>query len=283
MLDPTLSVLFSESVLSLYPILIKSYSTNLYTQTLIRFLMYSFSSLLIGGLSPLYKSYQSTSSYIYNFLYGSLNIIHVISSYIAFTYLPAGIAMSLFYTYPLWNIIGSFIFLKEKINTHIIPSFIVSMLGIYLLSYQDKSVVQFNTIGLIAVAIAALTETAIFLVVKASNTNPFINIHQLYLSGFVLLLLGLFIPSTYTTFDNNHLVPLILFNGILGFLGYALRFWSIPKLSTIVYSIVSLFGIISSFTWGYLFVNESIELLPFIGGCLIGLSIAYINYISKKK
>jgi drug/metabolite transporter (DMT)-like permease len=282
MLDPTLSVLFSESVLSLYPILIKSYSTNLYTQTLIRFLMYSFSATLIGGLTPLYKSYQSTTSYFYNFLYGLINIIHVISSYIAFSYLPAGIAMSLFYTYPLWNIVGSMIFLKEKINMHILPSFLVSMIGIYLLSYQDKAV-QFNTIGLIAVAIAALTETAIFLVVKASDTNPFINIHQLYLSGFVLLLAGLCIPSTYTSFDNNHLLPLILFNGILGFLGYSLRFWSIPKLSTIIYSILSLFGIISSFIWGYLFVNESIQMIPFIGGCLIGLSIAYINYISKKK
>ena len=283
MLDPTLSVLFSESVLSLYPILIKSYSTNLYTQTFIRFLMYSLSALLVGGLSPLYNSYKSTTSYIHNFLYGSLNIVHVVSSYIAFTYLPAGIAMSLFYTYPLWNILGSMIFLKEKINTRIIPSFIVSMIGIYLLSYQDKEAVQFDKIGLIAVAIAALTETAIFLVVKASDTNPFMNIHQLYLSGFVLLLAGLFIPTNYTSFDNHHLLPLILFNGILGFLGYALRFWSIPKLSTIIYSILSLFGIISSFIWGYLFVNESIELIPFIGGCLIGLSIAYINYMSKNK
>lgn len=282
MLDPTLSVLFSESVLSLYPILIKSYSTNLYTQTLIRFLMYSFSALLVGGLNPLYKSYQSTTSYIHNFLYGSLNIVHVVSSYIAFSYLPAGIAMSLFYTYPLWNIIGSMIFLKEKINKSVLPSFIISMIGIYLLSYQDKTV-QFNLIGLIAVAIAAITETAIFLVVKTSDTNPFINIHQLYLSGFILLLAGLFIPIKYTNIDNNHLLPLILFNGILGFLGYSLRFWSIPKLSTIIYSILSLFGIISSFVWGYLFVKETIELIPFIGGCLIGLSIAYINYMSKQK
>lgn len=281
MLDPTLSVLFSESVLSLYPILIKSYSTNLYTQTLMRFLMYSFSALLIGGLSPMYKSYQTTSSYIHNFLYGLLNIVHVISSYIAFSYLPAGIAMSLFYTYPLWNILGSIIFLKEKINKLLLPSFIVSMIGIYLLSYKDNKV-QFNPIGLFAVAIASLTETTIFLVVKASNTNPFMNIHQLYLSGFVLLLVGLFIPSTYTTFDNKHLLPLILFNGILGFLGYSLRFWSIPKLSTIIYSILSLFGIITSFIWGYLFVNENIEFIPFFGGCLIGLSITYINYMSKK-
>jgi drug/metabolite transporter (DMT)-like permease len=282
MLDPTLSVLFSESVLSLYPILIKSYSTNLYTQTLIRFLMYAVSALVVGGMKPLYKSYETTTSYIHNFLYGSLNIVHVVSSYIAFTYLPAGTAMSLFYTYPLWNILGGFLFLKEKINTQILPSFLISMIGIYLLSYKDKTV-QFNTIGLIAVAIASLTETAIFLVVKASDTNPFMHIHQLYLSGFILLLAGLFIPSTYTSFDNNHLIPLILFNGILGFLGYSLRFWSIPRLSTIIYSILSLFGIISSFIWGYLFVNESIQPIPFIGGCLIGLSIAYINYISKNK
>lgn len=281
MFNPTLSVLFSESVLSLYPILIKSFNTNIYTQTLIRFSMYSFSALLIGGFTPLFNSYNNTTSLYHNSLYGFLNIIHVISSYIAFTYLPAGIAMSLFYTYPLWNIIGSMILFKEKININIIPAFITSMIGIYLLSYQDNKL-QINTLGLVAVFIAAITETAIFLVVKGSDTNPFMNIFQLYLSGFVLLLFGFFINSSYTKFDTNHIIPLILFNGILGFLGYTLRFWSIPKLSTIIYSILSLFGIISSFIWGYLFINETIKVIPFIGGCLIGLSIAYINYVKKQ-
>lgn len=240
--------------------------------------MYSFSALLIGGLNPLYKSYSSTHQLWYNIQYGILNIIHVVSSYIAFTYLPAGIAMSLFYTYPLWNILGGVMFLKEKIKWNLLPAFMTSLIGIYMLSYDGDNK-EFNWIGLIAVMIASLTETAIFLVVKASDTNPFMNIFQLYLSGFIILLLGLFIQNKYTTFDNHHIIPLVLFNGILGYLGYSLRFWSIPKLSTMIYSILSLFGIISSFIWGYLFINEQIKLFPFIGGCLIGLSIAYIKLI----
>lgn len=281
MLNPTLSVLLSESILSLYPILIKIVPTNLYTQILTRFFMYPLSALLVGGTKPLYQSYKTKYSYFHNFLYGLLNIIHVISSYIAFTYLPAGIAMSLFYTYPLWNIIGSFIFLREKINIKMLPSFIVSIIGIYLLSYKDKTL-NLNWIGLFFVFIAAITETAIFLVVKLSDSNPFTNIYQLYLSGFVLLLSGLFINSKYTHFDLNikHLFPLIVFNGLIGFTGYAIRFWTITKLSTIIYSILSLFGIITSFLFGYLFVNETIELIPFIGGCLIGLSIAYVKYFN---
>jgi DME family drug/metabolite transporter len=283
MFNPTLSVLFSESILSLYPILIKVVPTNLYTQILTRFFMYPLSALLIGGLNPLYKSYKNKDSYFHNLLYGLLNILHIISSYIAFTYLPAGIAMSLFYTYPLWNIIGSFIFLREKINLKMLPSFIIALIGIYLLSYKDKSF-NLNWIGLIFVFIAAITETAIFLVVKISDTNPFTNIHQLYLSGLALLLGGLFIESKYTKFDFNikHLLPLLLFNGLIGFTGYSMRFWSITKLSTIVYSILSLFGIITSFLFGYLFVNERIDLIPFIGGCLIGLAIAYVKLNQKK-
>ncbi len=276
MFNPTLAVLLSETILSLYPILIKVVPTNLYTQTLMRFFTFCFCALLFGGLKPLYETFKS--GYFYNFLYGIMNIVHVISSYIAFTYLPAGIAMSLFYTYPIWNIIGSYFIFKERINTKLIPAFIISLIGVYLLSYQDQTL-SLNLIGLIAVFISSLTESGIFFVVKQSNTNPYINVYQLYLSGLAMLLCGLFISNKNTILDTKYLLPLFLFNSFIGFLGYTIRFWSITKLPSLIYSILSLFGIITSFIFGYLFVNETIETLPFIGGCLIGLSIAYIKYI----
>jgi drug/metabolite transporter (DMT)-like permease len=278
MFNPTLSVILSETILSLYPILIKVVPSNLYTQTLMRFFTFCFCALLFGGLKPLYQTFNTSSSYLYNFLYGILNITHVVSSYIAFLNLPAGIAMSLFYTYPIWNVIGSYFLFKERIDKKLIPAFIISLIGVYLLSYQDNKF-NLNLIGLIAIFISSLTESGIFFVVKQSNTNPYMNIHQLYLSGLAILLCGLFISNKNTAIDTKYLLPLFLFNSIVGFLGYSIRFWSITKLPTLIYSVLSLFGIITSFIFGYLFVNETIDLLPFIGGCLIGLSIAHIKYL----
>jgi len=241
-----------------------------------RFFTFCVCALLFGGLKPLYQTFQS--GYLQNVFYGLLNIAHVISSYIAFTFLPAGIAMSLFYTYPIWNVIGSYFLFKERINPKLIPAFIISLIGVYLLSYQDQTL-SLNLIGLIAVFISSLTESGIFFIVKQSNTNPYMNVYQLYLSGLVILLCGLFISNKNTILDTQYLLPLFLFKSVVLFLGYTIRFWTITKLPSLVYSILSLFGILTSFLFGYLFVNESIETLPFIGGCLIGLSIAYIKYI----
>ena len=48
---PTLAVLYSELVLSLYPILIKTVNTNIYTQILARFMVFPALALTFGPLS----------------------------------------------------------------------------------------------------------------------------------------------------------------------------------------------------------------------------------------
>ena len=95
----TAAVFFSETVLSLYPILIKKVPTNLDTQTLARFLIYPIAALIVGGIKPLVNAYSHGT--VTNLLDGSDNVAHIASSYLAFQQLPAGIAMSLFYTYQL--------------------------------------------------------------------------------------------------------------------------------------------------------------------------------------
>ncbi len=47
--NPTVAILYSELVLSLYPILIKSVNTNIFTQVLARFLVFPTLALTFGS------------------------------------------------------------------------------------------------------------------------------------------------------------------------------------------------------------------------------------------
>lgn len=291
---PTAAVFFSETVLSLYPILIKKVTTNINTQTLARFMIYPLAALIVGGLKPLASAYAQHP--LKNVLLGSANVAHIASSYIAFQQLPAGIAMSLFYTYPLWNIIGASLVFGEPFPWHLAPIVLVAITGAIIVAFsrtdEDKSEGKsVNWYGVAAAIGAALTETILFLSVKSvPKETPFFSIHQLYLGGLPILiayLLYKWLNQEKTSLEDEKPVvdwqwktwlPLLAFNGILGFSGYVLRFWSIPRLSTILYSILSMFGVLAAFTWGHFLVDEPVQGQGLLGATILTAAIGWLRY-----
>ncbi len=300
MASATAAVFFSESVLSLYPILIKKVPTNLDTQTLARFLIYPIAALIVGGLTPLKNAYSHGVAT--NLLYGSANVAHIASSYLAFQQLPAGIAMSLFYTYPLWNIIAGSLVLGEPFPWKLLPLVLVALIGAGLVAFsrtpeEKEAGKEINWTGVAAALGAALTETLLFLIVKtAKGETPFFSVHQIYLGGLPILLAYL----TYKYFNQPTInpkdvdgktsgpvdwswstwIPLLAFNGFLGFTGYVLRFWSIPRLSTLLYSMLSMFGVLAAFTWGHFLADEPIQGQGLLGATVLTAAIGGLRYFT---
>ncbi len=292
----TAAVFYSETVLSLYPILIKSVTTNLSTQVLARFLVYPIAALIVGGLTPLRRAWSQGHT-LSNLGLGAINVAHIAASYLAFQELPAGIAMSLFYTYPLWNLFGASLVFGEAFPWHLMPVVLVALIGTYLVATAatppDQDIGQaaadpkgLNWLGIGAALVAALTETGLFLAVKGSRgESPFFNIHQFYLGGLPVLA-GLLYWAKDKGLKNvkpvdwnwHSWLPLVAFNGILGFTGYTARFWSIPRLSTIIYSVLSMFGVLASFTWGATLLGEKISGQAIGGSALLAAAIGYLRY-----
>jgi drug/metabolite transporter (DMT)-like permease len=292
----TAAVFYSETVLSLYPILIKSVTTNLSTQVLARFLVYPIAALIVGGLVPLRHAWSNGHT-LSNLGLGAINVAHIASSYLAFKELPAGIAMSLFYTYPLWNLFGASLVFGEPFPWHLLPVVFIALLGTYLVATAAKPTDQdvgsqesdykgLNWLGIGAALVAALTETGLFLAVKGSRgESPFFNIHQFYLGGLPILAALLYYfkgrgLKNVGPVDWNWRtwLPLVAFNGLLGFTGYSARFWSIPRLPTIVYSILSMFGVLASFTWGLTLLGEKISGQAIGGSALLAAAIGWLRY-----
>jgi drug/metabolite transporter (DMT)-like permease len=280
-------VLYAETVLSLYPQLVKIVKEPLSTQVAVRCFVFSVLALAIGGIGSLAKAFTGVGGAATFFGLGAINLLHVWSSYYAFQKLPSGVALTLFYTYPILNILGAWLFFGQSVGLKAIPFFLLAMVGVYMVAsasgtmkaaasdkegFEDKT---FDFKGILAAFGAALTETSIYLILYGlraeKGASMFSSIHRVYTSSALLLLP--FLGSLIKLPDMKGLSIMGLWNSLLGFTGYSARFAAIPVVSPVIYSALSLFGIFASYIWGWLFGRETITAKGLVGSGLVGLSV----------
>jgi drug/metabolite transporter (DMT)-like permease len=283
-------VLYAETVLSLYPQLVKIVKAPLESQVAVRCLIYALLALLIGGIGSLTKAFTGVGGAATFFGLGAINLLHVWSSYYAFQKLPSGVALTLFYTYPILNILGAWLFYGESVGLKAVPFFALAMVGIYMVATASGTMKAaasdekkeglteekgFDFKGILAALGAAATETAIYLVLYGlraeKGASMFSSIHRVYTSSALMLLP--FLGTLIKIPDMKDLSIMGLWNSLLGFTGYSARFAAIPAVSPVIYSALSLFGIFASYIWGWLFGRETITAKGLVGSGLVGASI----------
>jgi drug/metabolite transporter (DMT)-like permease len=306
-------LLGSEIALSLYPQLIKLVPATLEVQIAVRCISYFILALIGISITPNTNKNKNEKeinvfSFINAIMMSIITIIHIISSYTSFKLLTSGVSYALFYTYPIFNLLGRSIFYNEKIKFINYIYILIAILGVYLIYSKDilKNILQKDNLqkdnlqkdnlqndkqnkieksdnkyyGFIAGITSALTESLIYFIVKSDipSVSPFTQVIKTYLLGGILSI-GYIIKNIKTiNLDINYWITLILFNSIIGFLGYILRFFTIPRLSTLKFNSIIFVGVIFSYIWGYIFSNENIEFNNIIGTLLILVSIFMINY-----
>lgn len=303
MMDPSALVLISEATLSLYPILIRTLPTTLFTQWFARFLTFPVLAYLlvssrdIPSLSSLFALLLRPST----FFAGLLNLVHIGASYVSFSLLPAGVALSLFYTYPLFNVLAGSLVFGEPLSFFTLTLLAIALFGVWLLSREQAtpaplaipapsilplSPVSPSTTGIIAALVAAFTETLLYVFVRwtaiKEASSPFTAILQLYPIGLMVLLA--FIGMNPSTLDLRPriLLPLFVFNAFIGFIGYAIRFYTIPKVSTLVFSLLSFVGVLFGYLWGHWFTSDRITPHSLLGSGLIVVSAFLARYQNPK-
>lgn len=265
----SLQLLAGESLLTLYPVLIKGFPTDLWTQTLARLL--SASLLTYPWITTV-----TTHSWI-----SLLYVCHIYASYLGFRNLEVGTAMTLFYLYPLFNVL-----FNHGLEVVWWP-YLISLLGVFLITSTANHLSTHNwVVGLVGIMVASVTESVIYTLYKhSSETNPFNMLFGLSFVG-TWVILGIWIvrhftsttpisPATPATPATNlhHFLILLVLNGILGVGGYLLRFNSLSVLSTEWYSILSFVGVIMSYVYGWWFFQESITWTKLLGTLLISTGV----------
>ncbi len=274
-------VIGSEIFLALYPILIKLVPTNLTTQLVARFLVFAGLGAAFAKPSALQETWFTPSGALTSLLFGTLTLFHVGVSYYSFSKLPAGTAMSLFYTYPIWILLGAIFFLDEPFSLFNFFLVSIAIVGVYFVSKKEEEKdkeKEYDTKAILAALAAAITEAIMYFIVKTKN-NPFHSILQLYPGGLLILLASLFITKDPISTNSSVWLPLLLFNAFVGFAGYALRFYAIPHVKTIVFSLLTFVGVLASFGWGYLFAEETASDKTLLGALLISGAAGMTKYV----
>ena len=258
-----LSKLTSESLLSLYPVFVKHIGLPLGLQTWSRCFSYAIISAFFIDYSYVFNEMMTSSGIILSLV----TILHIYVSYRGFELLESGVAYSIFYLYPILILLMS--------NKQINPIILLAIPGVFLLVSND----QFNLVniidspeGFIMILLAAITEAMIYYLVRdIKTTNHWNHIFISYFFGAVLLSLYFFKNISKTTFQSPLSISLGI-NTIIGLFGYLLRFYSISKLETTLYAVLSYFGVLMATVYGILINGEQIQLKKIIGSLLIIVS-----------
>jgi drug/metabolite transporter (DMT)-like permease len=262
------SKLVSESLLSLYPVIVKNLAIPIEMQLWSRFFTYVVISMFF--IDPSYIQTNLVS--LDGILLSLITIAHVYTSYKGFMLLESGMSYTLFYLYPIMILLMS----GEPIS----PIMGLSLLGVYLL-YSEKTTEKDEKEGktkdkdetdklhgVIMISLAAFTEALIYFIVRRlKTTNNWNHIFLSYFPGSLLMTGFLFNQINFTNQSIN--LSLVL-NGVIGLVGYLLRFFAISKLSPSVYAPLSYFGVIMAYVYGILINGEQITLMKVIGSlCII--------------
>lgn len=268
--------LISESLLSLYPVFIKKIPTSLDNQLLSRLIGYAVIPIFFMSMAELKQNLVTKEVMTLSFI----TFVHILYSYKGFQNLDSGIAYTIFYMYPIL-----LIFWENKTFS---PFYLVTLLGLILVSIDlknpKKDIENLKKVkGIFYLFIALVTEVMIYYAIKNINgNNQWNNLFYSYFPALIVYLIyyyfNIYKNDKVKKIDqkkNNKIIYLIIiFNIIVGLAGYFLRFYTIKKLPTKLYSVLSYFGIMMSYVYGMALEGNKITLQQVIGTLLI----IYSNY-----
>ena len=283
MLTPILSMLTSESLLSMYPIFVKKIGLSLIHQVWTRLLAYVAISAIFVDWAFIRSSFFSTDALIL----AVINLSHIFFSYEGFRNLDSGVSFAIFNTYPLM------ILLIAGVLWNNVYLLVLAGLALFVLGEtsdqkakdqeakdQEASKPEEPTnfiYGIAMVLFAALTEALIYFMVRRIKTGNHWN--HVFLSYMV----GLVAITAYMVYSNNDFGKTVAprmslavgLNGFIGAVAYFLRFFAASNLEASIFAPLAYFGMVMSYVYGIVFNQEKLSWEK-VGGTLCILAANYL-------
>jgi len=290
MIQEIIGKLASESLLSLYPTIVKNINIPFELKLWTRFIPYTLISLLFIDFKFVKENLFSKNGFLLSFI----TVIHIYSSYKGFEGLESGVAYTIFYLYPLMILLMA----GEKIS----PFMILPLVGVTLLVSEDTEVkkdadehienleqkgnksdenkvkTKKDTMFSVAmILLAGFTEALLYFVVRRLKTpNNWNHLFISYAFG-AIALSGSVLSKLNTVSFNGLLSSSFILNIAIGLFGYLLRFYATTRLEPSMYAPLSYFGIVMSYVYGIAFNTDVITLKKVIGTLCVILPNLYIK------
>lgn len=269
--------ILSQLSLGVYSWLIKTVPTNLSTQLLARMSIFTVAALALA----LITGQTIIPSMEHLVTLGPLNILHVASSYYAYSLLPTTVSIPLFYIYPFINVYLSSALLNNNINLWTLPFLLLSFIGVIVIVFQNGQL-SFSSPGLIAILIAAITESLIYITFKSRySKNNYDGLFHLYAGGLIAILLAR-ATNIIEPFDFNPATwkSLTFFITFIGFAAFAILTYCIPLMSSELYASLAFFGVLSAYIFGHIGAENVPTIKTMIGSGLIVAGATAVRYLS---
>ncbi len=282
------SKLTSESLLSLYPIFVKKIGISSSLQLWTRLITYVLISIFFVNWSFIKSSLFTIDS----ITLGLINLSHVFFSYEGFRHLDSGVSFAIFNSYPLMILLlGGTLWHNSYLL--VILGLVFFIYGNYTEKAKEKTDLEKNEkkenkesfgYGLIMILLAALTEALIYFLVRRIKTpNNWNHVFISYFLGAVLMTAYSIynfkdIGSGLESADKSRVGLAVIINGIIGTVGYFLRFFASYRLEPEVYAPLSYFGVVMSYVYGLTFNNDTLNWKKVLGT----ISILASNYMSSR-
>jgi len=282
------SKLTSESLLSLYPIFVKKIGISSSLQLWTRLITYVLISIFFVNWSFIKSSLFTIDS----ITLGLINLSHVFFSYEGFRHLDSGVSFAIFNSYPLMILLlGGTLWHNSYLL--VILGLVFFIYGNYTEKAKEKTDLEKNEknekkesfgYGVIMILLAALTEALIYFLVRRIKTpNNWNHVFISYFLGAVLMTAYSIynfkdIGSGLESADKGRVGLAVIINGIIGTVGYFLRFFASYRLEPEVYAPLSYFGVVMSYVYGLTFDNDTLNWKKVLGT----ISILASNYMSSQ-
>lgn len=270
--------IISQLSLGVYSWLIKTIPTNLSTHLLARMSIFTF--LAAAAAAATQQTIMPSLEHLLTL--GPLNVLHVASSYYAYSLLPTTVSIPLFYVYPFINVYLSSALLNNSINLWTLPFLFLSFIGVILIVFQDGAA-SFSTPGIIAIFIAAITESLIYITFKSRySKSNYDGLFHLYAGGLIAILLAR-ATNVIEPFDFNPAVwrSLSFYITFIGFAAFAILTYCIPLMTSEMYASLAFFGVLSAYIFGHIGSEHTPTIKTMIGSALIVAGSTAVRYLAK--
>jgi drug/metabolite transporter (DMT)-like permease len=159
---------------------------------------------------------------------------------------------------------------------------LLSFIGVIVIVFQDGAL-SFSAPGLIAILVAAITESFIYITFKSRySKNNYDGLFHLYAGGLIAVLLAS-ATNIIDPFEFNPAVwrSLLFFVALIGFAAFAILTYSIPLMSSELYSSLAFFGVLSAYIFGHIGSENTPTIKTMIGSGLIVAGAVAVRYLSK--
>jgi drug/metabolite transporter (DMT)-like permease len=243
------------------------------------FLVISLFNLLRGKLKSDTFAIKKKNDLLFFLLNGLVGFsLMAVSFTLSVLYTSITNAYFLLYTAPIFAVILSALFLKEKITRHILLSISISFLGLIFL-FNPTNLTQ-NLLGNLFGLLTGISFGSYFVLtgyLGRSYSSPTITFWtQLFGALGIFPLIFIFDKTLSPSFYLADWLP-VIGAGIVVFTGYLLLNFGLTKIKASVGSVLSLFEPLSSIVYGLIFFAEFPERNTLIGAVLIVSSILYLT------